>query len=258
MILSRLRGRHGDGRDAGFTLVEMLVAMLVLGALGTVFLTTVLGSETSAKNTSSEQDLNEEARLALNRMARELRQADALSTVRNPDGTAYDPSAITAVTFTADFNGDGCIDGVAPTPAPSPAPVCQPYTASNPETLTYCWDPSANVRQLYLVPGTLPGDTCQATGALPILAGQVTSFKLSYRSNEYLYDVDGTESTQGGDGITTWTELDQAGPPVGNDDGQLNSPELDNVDSIVIELSVSASGNHEQDYTTQVDLRNLS
>jgi prepilin-type N-terminal cleavage/methylation domain-containing protein len=236
-----------DTRDSGFTLVEMLVSMVILGALGSVFLTTVFGAETSAKGTSSEQDLNEEARLALNRMARELRQADALTSVLNPDGTSYSSSAITAVTFTADFNGDGCIDGVAL----SVGAVCTAYSASNPETLTYCWDPSASVRQLYLIPGSLSGSTCHVDGALPILAGQVTSFKLSYRSNEYLYDADG-------DGITTWTELDQAGSPVGNDDGALNSPELSNVDSIVIELNVSANGQHQQSYATQVDLRNLS
>lgn len=234
--------------DQGFTLVEMLVAMVVLSALGTVFLTTVMGSQKSAKATSSEQDLNEEARLALNRMARELRQADALTEVRNPDGANYDSTAITSVTFTADFNGDGCIDGVANT---TPAPVCDPADDSNPETLTYCWDPTATVRQLYLIPGALAaGDTCQSQG-LPILAGQVTSFKLSYRSNEYLYDADG-------DGITTWTELDDAGTPVGNNDDSLDDPELDNVDSVVIELTVSSNGAHTQTYTTQVDLRNLS
>ena len=242
------RTKRGD--DTGFTLIEMLVAMIILSALGTVFLTTVLGAETSAKNTSSEQDLNEEARLALNRMARELRQSNVLTSVLNPDGASYSSSAITAVTFTADFNGDGCVDGVAPAGV-SPAPTCASYDASNPETLTYCWDPSASVRQLYLIPGALTGSTCQAAGALPILAGQVTSFKLSYRSNEYLYDADG-------DGITTWTELDEAGSPVGNNDGALNNPELTNVDSIVIDLTVSANGKHQQAYTTQVDLRNLS
>jgi prepilin-type N-terminal cleavage/methylation domain-containing protein len=237
--------------DQGFTVIEMLVAMLLLGALGTVFMTTVLGAQKSAGATTSSQDLNEEARLALNRLARELRQATAIASVQNPDGASYDASAITSLTFTADFNGDGCIDGVAPTPTPTPTPVCLPYAASNPETLTYCWDPGASVRQLYLIPGTLSGSSCSVSTALPILAGQVTAFKLSYRSNQYLYDANG-------DGITTWTELDQAGPPVGNDDGALGQPELSQVDSVVIELAVSAGGKHAQSYMTQVDLRNLS
>ena len=243
--------RRRQQRDAGFTLIEMLVAMMLLGALGTVFMTTVLGAQSSARATSSAQDLNEEARLALNRMARELRQATAITAVNNPDGSSYSTSAITSVTFSADFDGDGCINGVAPTPAPTPAPTCNAASASNPEILTYCWDPSASVRQLYLIPGQLTGSTCQVSNALPILAGQVTAFKLSYRSNQYLYDANG-------DGITTWTELDQAGPPVGNNDGVLDQPELSQVDSVVIELTVSSGGQHTQSYMTQVDLRNLS
>ena len=246
--LSRLR--PAESGDAGLTLVELLVVMMLMGIFGTIFMTTMLGANRSARATAAQHDLNEEARLALNRMARELRQATSLTSVLNPDGPSYDTAAITAVTFTADFDGDGCIDGVAPTPLPSPAPTCQPYAASNPETLTYCWDPSTSVRQLYLIPGALSSHSCQVSGALPILAGQVTSFKLSYRSNEYLYDANG-------DGLSTWLELDQAGPPAGNSDGQLNPPELGSVDSIVEDVSVAAGG-HQQSYTTQVDLRNLS
>lgn len=249
-LRSRMRRRQ-DGADAGFTLVEMLCAMIMLGAFGSIFMSTVIGADNSASATSSQHDLNEEARLALNRMARELRQATALSAVLNPDGPSYNSTAITAVTFTADFNGDGCIDGVAPSPAPTPPPVCLPYAASNPETLTYCWDPSANVRQLYLIPGALATASCQVAGARPILAGQVTTFQLSYRSNRYLYDANG-------DGITSWLELDQAGTPVGNQNGALDGPELANTDSVVIDLTVSANGKHTQSYETQVDLRNLS
>jgi prepilin-type N-terminal cleavage/methylation domain-containing protein len=249
--MTALFRRARSEADAGFTLVEMLVAMLVLGTLGTIFMTTVLGAQTSARATVTENDLNEEARLAINRMARELRQASAVTMVKNPDGVAYSSSATTAVTFTADFDGDRCIDGVAPTPAPTPTPVCSPASAANPETLTYCWDPAATVRQLYLIPGALPGQDCQVSGALPILAGQVTSFKLSYRSNQYLYDASG-------DGITTWSELDDAGPPVGDQDDALTAPELGNVDSVVIDLLVAAPTGHAQTYVTQVDLRNLS
>ncbi len=251
--MMRLPRRHAGAStgDAGFTLIEMLVSMLLLGVLGIVFMTTIMGSRTSLSATSTSQDLNEEARLALNRMARELRQATAITNVLNPDGSSYNPAAITAVTFTADFNGDGCIDGVAPTPPPSPAPVCQPYNANNPETLTYCWDPAGSSKQLYLIPGNLSGSSCQVSGAMPILAGQVTSFMLAYRSNLYLYDANG-------DGITSWSELDQAGPPVGNDDGQLDQPELTNIDSVVIDLTVASNGTFSQSYQTQVDLRNLS
>jgi prepilin-type N-terminal cleavage/methylation domain-containing protein len=251
-LTARLRRARDEAHaDAGFTLIEMLVSMLLLGVLGIVFMDTIMGSKSSLTATATSQDLNEEARLALNRMARELRQATAITKVLNPDGASYSASAITAVTFTADFNGDGCIDGVAPTPTPTPPPVCQPYSASNPETLTYCWDPSGSSKQLYLIPGTLSGATCQVSGAMPILAGQVTTLKLAYRSNLYLYDANG-------DGITTWTELDQAGPPVGNQNGVLDQPEMANIDSVVIDMTVASTGGFSQSYETQVDLRNLS
>jgi len=243
--------RQRISSDSGFTLIEMLVAMFLLSALGTIMLTTVVGTRNSATTTASEQDLNEEARLALNRMSREFRQVTALTSVDNPDGASYDAAAMTAVTFQADFNGDGCIDGVAPSPAPVPAPTCQPYSVQNPEILTYCWQGSGGGGQLYLVPGTLTGSECDVAGATPILSGDVTAFKLSYRSNQYLYDANG-------DGITTWAELDHAGAPVGNDDGKLDQPDLANVDSVVIDMTVRSHDGHVQSYETQVDLRNLS
>ena len=243
--------RARDERDGGFTLIEMLVSMLVLSALGSILVTTIIGTKNSATATASEQNINEEARLALNRMARELRQADAITGVLNPDGASYNPAAVTAITFTADFNGDGCIGDATPSPAPTPAPTCQDDSATNPETLTYCWNGSTTAGQLYLIPGALTGTTCDVSGAMPILTGDVTAFKLSYRSNQYLYDANG-------DGITTWSELDQAGAPVGNDDGKLDQPDLSNVDSVVIDLTVASKDHHTQSYETQVDLRNLS
>ena len=240
--------------EAGFTLVEVLVGLILMAILGTFFLSVVFGANNSAKarvtdDTTGAVDLNEEARLALNRMARELRQATVISAVRNPDGPSYSSTAITSVTFSADFTGDGCIDGVAP--AGTTGLVCGAYQATNPEVLTYCWDPSTSVRQLYLIPGTLSGNTCQVTGAQPILAGQVTSLKFSYRSNQYLWDTSG-------DGVTTWLELDQADPPTGDGNATLDSNELPAIDSIVIDIGVASGSTHTQSYETQIDLRNLS
>jgi hypothetical protein len=61
-----------------------------------------------------------------------------------------------------------------------------------------------------------------------------------------------------GDGVTSWLEVDQADPPVGDANSTLDANELSKIDSIVIDLGVSANGAHDQNYTTQVDLRNLS
>lgn len=243
--------RRGRGADAGFTLIELLVSIIMLSLLGSVFLSVVLSSKRSMTNTQQQTDINEEARLAVNRMGRELRQATALTAVKNPDGSTFDAAAITSLTFSADFDGDGCVNGVAPTPAPTPAPSCNaPNTTNNPEVLTYCYDPSPNVQRLVLIPGTLTGSTCTQAGALPILAANVTSLKFSYRSNSYLYDADG-------DGITTWGELDAAESPIGDRDENINTGDLPNIDSVVIDVTL-LEGSHRQSYRTQVDLRNLS
>lgn len=237
--------------DSGFTLIELLVAILLLSVLGAIFMTTVLGSDRSATATKLQHDVNEDARLAVNRMARELRQATAITAVRNADGPLYTASAITAVTFSADFDGDGCINGVAPSPLPSPAPTCNAANVTvNPEVLTYCYDPSA--QRLLLIPGILTGAAsgCNQAGAMPILAANVTSFLLSYRSNLYLYDSNG-------DGATSWLELDQAAPPVGDSDDDINTGELPRVDSVLIAVNL-LEGGHKQSYRTQVALRNVS
>ena len=244
-----MTGRLRRGDD-GFTLVEMLVVLVMLGLLGTLMLSVVVSSNRSAKNAQQQTNINEEARLAINRMARELRQATGVTAVLNPDGSTFSDTAVTALTFKADFDGDGCVNGVAPVPAPTPAPTCNSASASNPEVLTYCYDPAPASQRLSLIPGSLSGTTCDQAGALPILAANVTSLKFSYRSNEYLYDTSG-------DGITTWRELDAADPPMGDGDRDLNTGELPNIDSIVIDVGL-LEGVHQQRYQTQVDLRNLS
>jgi type II secretory pathway pseudopilin PulG len=236
--------------ETGLTLVEMLVVLIMLGILGSLFTSVALSSTRSAKNTQQQTDINEEARLAINRMARELRQATAITAVLNPDGSTFNPAAVTAITFKADFDGDGCVNGVAPSPLPSPAPTCNAASANNPEVLTYCYDPAPSSERLVLIPGILAGTTCTQPGALPILAGNVTSLKFSYRSNQYLYDTSG-------DGITTWRELDAADPPMGDGDNNINTGQLGNVDSVLVDVAL-LEGTHQQKYQTQVDLRNLS
>lgn len=233
-------------RDDGFTLVEFLVAMSVVMVLIAGSMSLVVLSSEAVTTARSSQDLNEEARHAINRMARDLRQATAVVTAVNPDGTAFDSSKLVAVRFAADFDGDDCIGGVGPG-------TCLPYNASNPEDVTYCFQP--DTRQLYVTdnqsgvtPVTASSTTC--SGGQPLLAGNVSAFRVTYRSGEYLYDLNPT------DGVTTWTELDQTGVPVGNGNGTLDV-ELAHVNSLVLEVTTSIDG-HTQVYRTQVDLRNLS
>ncbi len=184
-------------------------------------------------------------------MARELRQATAVTSVLNPDGPSYSNSATTSVTFAADFDGDGCINGVAPNPMPQPPVVCQAALPGEPGDPHLLLGPGRDGPPALPDPrdagrDELPGQRRPADPRRPghDVQAQLSQQPLSLRRNS--------------DGITTWRELDAAGAPVGNDNDQLDEPDLGNVDSVVIELVVSANGAHAQSYTTQVDLRNLS
>ena len=236
-----------DGDDSGFTLIEFLVAMSLVVVLLTVSMTIVKIATGAVTTTQQQQNLNEEARQAINRMSRDIRQAKTVITAVNPDGAGFSTTGLVAVRFASDFDGDGCISGTG-------GASCLPYNASNPEDITYCFEPST--RQLYVIDNRVTGvvpvtaATTSCSGGQPLLAGDVSAFKLSYRSNVYRDDLNPS------DGVTTWTELDEAGVPDGNNNGALDV-ELANVDSVVLNLTMMVGG-HKQLYRTQVDLRNQS
>lgn len=240
------RGRMGRD-DTGFTLVEFLVAMVLMMTVIAGSMTVVKVATGAVKVTQQEQNLNEEARQAINRMSRDIRQARGVLTAVNPDGSAFSTSALVAVRFVADYDGDGCVAGVGTAP-------CLAYSASNPEDITYCFEPASN--QLYIIDNSATGVTpvtagsTSCSGGQPLLAGNVYRFKVTYRSNVYRDDLNPTN------GVTTWTELDEAGTPDGNLNGALDV-ELANVDSVVLDLTMRVDG-HSQVYRTQVDLRNQS
>lgn len=238
--------------DEGFTLVEVLIAMIVVFVLLAVTMTTLVSSNDAVKTTSQLQNMNEEARQAINRMARDVRQAVSVVTAVNPDGPLFDASRIVAVRVKADFDVDGCIGGVA---LPGTTTTCLTYNASNPEDITYCFEPTT--RQLYVIdnqavgaPTPVSSTSTSCSGGQPLLAGNVSAFKVSYRSNNYRYDLNPT------DGVTKWTELDEAGVPAGNSNGLLDV-ELTDIDSVVLDVTMQIS-KHKQIYRTQVDLRNRS
>jgi type II secretory pathway pseudopilin PulG len=218
--------------DAGFTMVELLIAsvmfFIVLAALATVVAT----SSSSVETTRQTNDLNEQARLALNRVTRELRQAQEIEEVKITSGQ------ITGLTFTVDFNGNGTIDA-------SPA---------DPERLTYCWD-TAN-RRLLLTPDSGGGMPCDNTAALPILSSDVQNLDIQLRSNLWQYDGSCAASPTP-DGVVTWQELDCAplSAGVGNQNGVLDTIELRNIKGVSISLTV-LTGARRQVYQTQVDMRN--
>lgn len=225
-----MRRRIRSGSDSGFTLVELLVAMVVFSMLGGILMSTVVGSAETAKTTKQSTDINEEARLALNRMSRELRQASDIQAASSPDGK-------TSITFEVDFNGNLSIE-------PS---------AADPEVLTYSYDSTG--KRLLLTANNTSGTSVTQ----PILASNVTAFCLDYRSSLWQHAT-ASQTTSCGqvlNGGTTWKDLDAKGTSsgVGNGNGLLDGPELRNVDSIVVYLTV-LQGQRKQVYRTQIDLRN--
>ena len=220
--MSRPRSGTATGhRDQGMTLVEVLVAMGLFGILGSILLGLALSTSDVTDETRAVAEVNEESRLSMERMARELRQANQILDVRLPP-----TSTTTALTFWTDFDGDGV----------------QEVNAADPEVLTYRWNPSTSRLTL------TANDASGTATTRPVLAANVTGFDLGLRSSKWEYDANA-------DGLTTWQELDAAGGLVGNNNGVPDGNELGNLDLVNITMTVSEAG-HVERYATQVDLRN--
>jgi len=221
---SRVTARPPHPRDSGSTLIEIMVALALFGLLGSALLSFVLSTQKVTENTRQMTSVNEEARLAMERLTRELRQASAVREVHLP-ASATDS---TAITFWTDFDGNGTED----------------LNAADPEVLTYRWQPTTGEL-------TLTANDASGTAVTrPVLAANVTAFTLSLRSSLWEYDRSSPK-----DGVTDWTELDANGAPVGNQNGVLDAPELDHLDAVGVSMTV-LDGPFAQTYQTQVDLRN--
>lgn len=204
--------------DDGFTMVEMLVAMALFAVLGTVLLSFALGSARVADGVQAATDVTEEARLATERMTRELRQAEGLS------GAVVSDGKVVAMTLEVDFDGSGTID----------------TTAIDSEVLTYRW--IEDQERLTL---TANSDTTR-----PVLAGGVELVDIRLRSSQWIYDGAGSYPA---DGITTWQELDKSS--IGNGNGQPDGDELPFIDLVSVELIVR-DGDTSRRFTVQADMRN--
>ena len=231
--MRRLRKQLPEGEEQGFTLVELLVSMTIFAVLMAIVGGAVLSNARAVDNAKQLDDINEEARLALLRMERELRQAKVVNAADLfTTGAAGTAGWARSITFSVDFNGDGVIQPIAP----------------DPETLTYRYVPdAAGNGRIQLTADDASGTAIDR----PILSGHVSDFHLELRSSQYSCDVNG-------DGITTWQELDtstQAACPHPNNNG-LDANELNQIDSVFVTFTVF-EGSHKQTYASQVNLRNV-
>lgn len=161
--VARRHSRIAKRQDAGFTLVELMVAMTLFLILAGVVLSAVMSMSKGLDKVRVTSDISAEARVALERMAREVRQADKLT----------DPLA-QSVTINVDFNGSGSTaDG----------------TLTDPEVVTYAYD--AGTKSIAMT----AKDSSGATLTQALLAGQVTSLAFTYTSSNWAKDTppyDGT------------------------------------------------------------------
>jgi len=165
----------------GFTLVELLVAVSIFAILMTMIGTALASAARSVDNSKQLNEVNEEARLAIVRMSRELRQSRSIESVTQlSDGSGF----ASAITFDVDFDGDGYIEA----------------TAADPEVLTYRYRTDlsgAGNGQIELT----ANDAAGTATVRPVVSGHVSDFHIELRSS--LWGCDGN-----GDGITTWQEID--------------------------------------------------
>lgn len=209
-------------RDRGFTLVEVLVAMGLFGLLSTLLLGFAMATGRVTEDTRELSGVNEESRLAMERMSRELRQANA---VLSYSGTTASTAPV-VLTFWTDFDGDGTQD----------------LSVTDPEVLTYRWDPAAE--RLTLTANDEDGTAVTR----PVLAANVSGFQLDLYSSRWEFDANA-------DGRTRWIEIDAAGQPVGDQDGVPDARELELVDLVKVSMTV-LDGTHRQTYQSEIDLRN--
>ncbi len=213
-----IRGRRrGSG---GFTLIEVLVAMGIFALLSLVVLTFMFSSVESMRRGRERLGSSAAARAALNRVARDIREADAVRSVSPPDGASW-------VEVNTDFDADGTITNTAPESA---------------ETLRFEFDSAARTL-VVRTPETAPA----ASG---VLAEGVQDVTFDYRGSDLAFDWDG-------DGSVTWRELDAAPDHdvsgVGNANGALDV-ELPYVTGV--EVSLVFEGADRDTYSAFVELRN--
>lgn len=212
------------GREAGYTLIEMLVGISLLALATTAFMG-VLFSVTRGANTSRDVvRVSEEARLGFNRMVRDTREGEEIIS-----------ATPTSYRVQIDFNADGVV-----TPQPDANAV------GDLEDLTFEWDESSLTVKIN-------GET---------LIRRVDCLRISSlcSGDVFTYSSDRLEYDWNGDGTTEWSELDEAPSHlvvgVGNNNGVLDGAELPFISNITYAFELQ-DGGADSEFFTEAQLRNL-
>lgn len=224
--------------DAGYTIVEILVALGIFSLVSSAFVGVMMSGARSTDTTRRNVRVSEEARLGLNRIVRDVREAGWISL------PSTNPNAVnTSFTVSTDYNGDGVYANSA---GAGPA-------ESNYEVVTYAYDDPADA--ITVTAAGFPTETLikgvQQVGTTPPLKPV-----FSFTSNRLEYDWNN-------DGVTTLLELEQNACVQGNYsktldascNGVLVDKEMANVTNVTIALRVVVDGT-DSEYFAEAQLRN--
>ena len=194
--------------EAGFTLIEMLITFFILSLITTVFMQAAFSGTRGSDTARSVARVTQEARLGLNRMVRDTREA---TLIEDADATGY--------TVKIDFDSNGVYNN--------------PNSVGDYEVLTYEY--------------VSADDQITLNGELLVNGAQEVAGKdmFTYASNFLTYDwnADGVTTATELDAAPT-----HGITGVGNNNGVLDYPELSYVSDVVFNFTVLLDGHSERFY----------
>lgn len=209
--------------EEGFTLVELLVGIALFAVVSTGFYQVLFATSSGATASRSAARVSEEARLGLNRLVRDTREA-ATKSLKDASAISY--------RFQVDFNGNGSIEA-------TPADPAGDY-----EVVIVTWNPVS--RTVSLSNGVITEVLMRDVDCIRKADGNCHDV-FHYTSSRLEFDSDGN-------GVTTATELDNA--TFGDKSGSLNGVELDYVDAVKFSFRVEKEDSSSNFYA-EAQMRNF-
>ena len=226
--------------EGGFSMVELLVGLALFSAVAGGFMSVLFSVARATDSTTSSVRISEEARLGLNRLVRDTREAAWIELSSTDPNATHD-----SFTVKIDYNGDGAFTN------PGAGTAQGDY-----EVVTYAYD-AATGRITVTAPGVGTETLVRGVDCVRDGAGPCKSSVFSFTSNRLEYDgsVDGVT-----DGVTTLKEINAVAcsptnlTTLDNCNGVLVDKELANVTSVNVAIGISVGG-RTSDYFAEAQLR---
>lgn len=224
-------------REHGYSIVELLVGMLLFSIVSAGFMSVLFSVARSTETTTASVRISEEARLALNRLVRDTREAGWIELSSTNPAVTHD-----SFTVKIDYNGDGAFTN----PASGAA-------EGSYEIMTYAYD-AATHRIMVTAPGAGTETLVRGVDCVRDSNGVCKSDVFSFTSNRLQYDWDQ-------DGVTSLAEINATACSPNNlttldaCNAALVDKELAAVTSVNVAVRVT-SGNRSSDYYAEAQLRN--